>query len=225
MAFVGGTLNTLPSSGAISGTLGGESNQLYSTAGYSDGTDILGNNCGWAVAHSTSSGQQPRRIYSHDQEVPRLGSDFPMHHVLRAPIVPSSGQIRRDSLRRRDSSSTIGATSDSNKRARLRKSGRDPRVHDFVGEASPSEGAGQAGKDKSRLSDKNTHNDVERKYRMNLKDKIAELKAAVPSLQSASEGESDNGGESTSTPKFSKVCPRKGNFKFVDSNLIYREPS
>ncbi|KAM3484343.1 hypothetical protein MY8738_002335 [Beauveria namnaoensis] len=49
-----------------------------------------------------------------------------------------------------------------------------------------------------------THNDVERKYRTNLKDRIAELRAAVPALQAQlQDGESD-GGTLSSAPKVSK---------------------
>ncbi|KAM3509070.1 hypothetical protein MY11210_006486 [Beauveria gryllotalpidicola] len=50
--------------------------------------------------------------------------------------------------------------------------------------------------------DRTTHNDVERKYRTNLKDRIAELRAAVPALQAQHDGESD--GTSGSAPKVSK---------------------
>lgn len=204
----------------MSGTLGSDDNQLYSTAGYSDGTAMLSNGIGWAVANGTSSSQQPRGLYSHDQVAPGLGSDYSMHHILRAPVVPSNGQLRRDSLRRRGSASTIGASSDSSKRSRLRKSSRDPRLRGLVAEVSPIEATSQAEKDKSRSGDRTTHNDVERKYRMNLKDKIAELKAAVPSLQSASEGDSDNGGENSSTPKFSKVRPRQIALSVTDFNKV-----
>ncbi|KAM3503946.1 hypothetical protein MY10362_003891 [Beauveria mimosiformis] len=57
--------------------------------------------------------------------------------------------------------------------------------------------------------DRTTHNDVERKYRTNLKDRIAELRAAVPALQAQQhDGESDGGGggggASSSAPKVSK---------------------
>ncbi|KAM3480256.1 hypothetical protein MY5147_001321 [Beauveria neobassiana] len=60
-------------------------------------------------------------------------------------------------------------------------------------------GGGSGGGDRST-----THNDVERKYRTNLKDRIAELRAAVPALQAQlQDGESD-GGTSSSAPKVSK---------------------
>ncbi|KAI0004353.1 HLH-domain-containing protein [Xylariaceae sp. FL0662B] len=61
-------------------------------------------------------------------------------------------------------------------------------------------------KDKPKNSERAAHNDIERKYRTNLKDKIAELRDAVPSLRSIPE---DGDGESpTATsrtaPKVSK---------------------
>lgn len=47
---------------------------------------------------------------------------------------------------------------------------------------------------KPRSADRIAHNDVERKYRTNLKDKIAELRAAVPTLQaSGGDGDSEGG--------------------------------
>ncbi|KAM6481126.1 hypothetical protein HDV62DRAFT_98005 [Trichoderma sp. SZMC 28011] len=49
------------------------------------------------------------------------------------------------------------------------------------------------GKEKTKSADRMAHNDVERKYRTNLKDKITELRNAVPALQAATENEQDNG--------------------------------
>ncbi len=73
-------------------------------------------------------------------------------------------------------------------------------------------------RDRAKSGDRTTHNDVERKYRTNLKDKIAELRAAVPSLQGPMEGESDNGMPHQAAPKVSKVC-------FKDSEkLQYHSP-
>lgn len=45
--------------------------------------------------------------------------------------------------------------------------------------------------ERAKSGDRTTHNDVERKYRTNLKDRIAELRAAVPALQALQDGESD----------------------------------
>ncbi|RYO96125.1 hypothetical protein DL764_007529 [Monosporascus ibericus] len=58
-------------------------------------------------------------------------------------------------------------------------------------------------KEKPRSSDRAAHNDIERKYRTNLKDRIAELRDAIPSLRAIPE----DGDDMTSTrvaPKVSK---------------------
>lgn len=60
------------------------------------------------------------------------------------------------------------------------------------------------GKEKLKTGDRTAHNDIERKYRTNLKDKIAELRDAVPALQTISEtGEEDS--QPGSRAKVSKV--------------------
>ncbi|KAI1846164.1 hypothetical protein JX265_010542 [Neoarthrinium moseri] len=48
-------------------------------------------------------------------------------------------------------------------------------------------------KDKPRNSDRAAHNDIERKYRTNLKDRIADLREAIPSLRSIPEDYDDDG--------------------------------
>ncbi|RSM14587.1 hypothetical protein CEP52_001275 [Fusarium oligoseptatum] len=59
--------------------------------------------------------------------------------------------------------------------------------------------------DKMKSGDRTAHNDIERKYRTNLKDKIAELRNAVPALQSIPEDGIDEGeGNSQRAPKVSK---------------------
>ncbi|KAK3955605.1 helix-loop-helix DNA-binding domain-containing protein [Pseudoneurospora amorphoporcata] len=54
--------------------------------------------------------------------------------------------------------------------------------------------------------DRTAHNDIERKYRTNLKDKIAELREAVPALHSMSEtgNVEDDGSQNSRAPKVSK---------------------
>ncbi|OTB09674.1 hypothetical protein M426DRAFT_6937 [Hypoxylon sp. CI-4A] len=60
-------------------------------------------------------------------------------------------------------------------------------------------------KEKPRNSDRAAHNDIERKYRTNLKDKIAELRDAIPSLRSIPEDGDDNDASASRTaPKVSK---------------------
>ncbi|KAI5856694.1 HLH-domain-containing protein [Durotheca rogersii] len=61
-------------------------------------------------------------------------------------------------------------------------------------------------KEKPRNSDRAAHNDIERKYRTNLKDKIAELRDAIPSLRAIPEDgdDNENPGGSRTAPKVSK---------------------
>ena len=65
-------------------------------------------------------------------------------------------------------------------------------------------------KDKGKGGDRAAHNDIERKYRTNLKDRIAELKSAVPALQTISEeaGDEDEPSQPGRGPKVSKVRDR-----------------
>ncbi|KAI5467705.1 hypothetical protein BGZ63DRAFT_34016 [Mariannaea sp. PMI_226] len=63
-----------------------------------------------------------------------------------------------------------------------------------------STGPTEKGKEKAKSGDRTAHNDIERKYRTNLKDKIAELRDAVPALKSIPEdGEDDD--ESSANPQ------------------------
>jgi hypothetical protein len=50
-------------------------------------------------------------------------------------------------------------------------------------------------KDKLKSADRIAHNDIERKYRTNLKDKIAELRDAVPGLRTPEEGSTEGSGQ------------------------------
>ncbi|KAK4187187.1 hypothetical protein QBC35DRAFT_515631 [Podospora australis] len=53
--------------------------------------------------------------------------------------------------------------------------------------------------------DRTAHNDIERKYRTNLKDKISELRDAVPALRTIPEdGDEEDGTQPSRTPKVSK---------------------
>ncbi|KAJ4388316.1 hypothetical protein N0V85_007681 [Neurospora sp. IMI 360204] len=89
---------------------------------------------------------------------------------------------------------------------------RPPQKQGSISEKS-SEKMGMGGGDKNRkaeekhkVGDRMAHNDIERKYRTNLKDKIAELREAVPALHAISEagGEEDDGSHNSRAPKVSK---------------------
>ncbi|TQN72938.1 Sterol regulatory element-binding protein 1 [Colletotrichum shisoi] len=59
-------------------------------------------------------------------------------------------------------------------------------------------------KDKAKSGDRTAHNDIERKYRTNLKDRISELRDAVPSLRSIPE----EGGEDAEADSQSQRGPK-----------------
>ncbi|KAI0408334.1 helix-loop-helix DNA-binding domain-containing protein [Xylaria palmicola] len=65
---------------------------------------------------------------------------------------------------------------------------------------------GEKPKEKPRNSERAAHNDIERKYRTNLKDKIAELRDAIPSLRAIPEDDDPTSpaGSSRTAPKVSK---------------------
>jgi hypothetical protein len=54
-------------------------------------------------------------------------------------------------------------------------------------------GFGEKPKDKPRSSERAAHNDIERKYRTNLKDRIAELRDAIPTLRAIPEDVDETG--------------------------------
>jgi hypothetical protein len=65
---------------------------------------------------------------------------------------------------------------------------------------------GKAPEPHPKTGDRTAHNDIERKYRTNLKDKISELKNAVPALQTiAEDGDDEEPGQPGRAPKVSKV--------------------
>jgi hypothetical protein len=69
----------------------------------------------------------------------------------------------------------------------------------------------EKGKEKFKAGDRTAHNDIERKYRTNLKDKISELRDAVPALRTISEnGGDDDETQPSRSAKVSKVrcCSR-----------------
>ncbi|KAF3762009.1 hypothetical protein M406DRAFT_65051 [Cryphonectria parasitica EP155] len=87
-----------------------------------------------------------------------------------------------------------------------------PRLSRSTTEKSEGKGKGKEkegdddNKSKGKSGDRTAHNDIERKYRTNLKDKISELRDAVPALRTIQEGVVDEGEDNTpgNRPKVSK---------------------
>ncbi|PSR99094.1 helix-loop-helix DNA-binding domain-domain-containing protein [Coniella lustricola] len=77
---------------------------------------------------------------------------------------------------------------------------------DSKGKGKDKEADDEATKHKGKSGDRTAHNDIERKYRTNLKDKISELRDAVPALRTIQEGVVDEGDDNTpgNRPKVSK---------------------
>jgi hypothetical protein len=75
-------------------------------------------------------------------------------------------------------------------------------------------------RDKPKSADRLAHNDIERKYRTNLKDKIAELRDAVPTLRT--EEEESGEGSNQQQPKPSKVRIHLSNSHCALLTLVYR---
>ena len=69
--------------------------------------------------------------------------------------------------------------------------------------ANPAPAAADRPKDKPKSSDRAAHNDIERKYRTNLKDRISELRDAIPSLRPNPE-DPDDMTSARAAPKVSK---------------------
>jgi len=64
---------------------------------------------------------------------------------------------------------------------------------------------GEKGKEKLKMGERTAHNDIERKYRTNLKDRISELRDAVPVLRTiAEEGDDDEETQPSRAAKISK---------------------
>ncbi|OAA62680.1 Helix-loop-helix DNA-binding protein [Niveomyces insectorum RCEF 264] len=69
-------------------------------------------------------------------------------------------------------------------------------------------GKADKGKDKPKSADRTAHNDIERKYRTNLKDRIAELRDAVPALRTIHENDDDDDGQGEGEGEDSKEAGR-----------------
>jgi len=79
--------------------------------------------------------------------------------------------------------------------------GHPPRKHGSVSDKSREK---QENKEKPKAGDRTAHNDIEKKYRTNLKDRIAELRDAIPSLQTIAEDGDDDGSHPSRGAKVSK---------------------
>lgn len=99
---------------------------------------------------------------------------------------------------------TRDATGDS-KRAKAFKAGSALPSRPVTYRRTKSHESGAGAKDKPRSVDRIAHNDVERKYRTNLKDKIAELRDAVPALHPPQDATGAEQSRSQTAPKVSKV--------------------
>lgn len=96
--------------------------------------------------------------------------------------------------RNNSADTTASGLSQSNRdlKHKLPKNDTPPKTIPAKRPSTQSETSSSLGKDKTKSADRMAHNDVERKYRTNLKDKITELRNAVPALQQATEGEPES---------------------------------
>lgn len=92
-------------------------------------------------------------------------------------------------------------------RPRLSRTNTDRSATEDKGKGKETEMEDGDMKGKVKPGDRTAHNDIERKYRTNLKDRIAELRDAVPALRTMEEGVPEEGDSSApaSRPKVSKV--------------------
>ncbi|KAI0129638.1 helix-loop-helix DNA-binding domain-containing protein [Xylariales sp. AK1849] len=106
------------------------------------------------------------------QRPPSMDFTFDMHH---SPLSTSDAASNPPEPRRKNSYS------------------KTSRSNSFrSGQTTPNEVLDKP-KEKPRNSERAAHNDIERKYRTNLKDRIAELREAIPSLRSIPEDHDDDG--------------------------------
>ncbi|KPM42534.1 hypothetical protein AK830_g3975 [Neonectria ditissima] len=107
-------------------------------------------------------------------------------HSQNQTPTPADSSIRGTDIKREGSSNDGGSS------VALSSSGHFQRGNTAISDK---------GKEKLKAGDRTAHNDIERKYRTNLKDKIAELRDAVPALKSIPEDGEEDGGESSSNPQ------------------------
>jgi hypothetical protein len=151
---------------------------------------------------STSSWSSVPRLSP--DSVPSVDSSFPSHQasVERSPPRPNEQSAAAPQMSKGHSSSSSEAgdhTSSTNSREQIVKAGKK--------RAAPSAEFVKDGPEGSKIakrSKKVAHNTVEKRYRMNLNSKIAELRESVPSLRSIKTNlsdDEDNGGDNAAPSK------------------------
>lgn len=117
------------------------------------------------------------------------------------PASTSSQQTKSAATGKSRRASDTSDNSEAKKQTRRSSTATKTSVATGTSKKSPSTGPAP----KARSADRIAHNDVERKYRTNLKDKIAELRAAVPALQGVGGDVESEGGTVTPNQQASKV--------------------
>lgn len=146
-------------------------------------------------------GQQVHRQPQHGRQ-----TQGPASQTLQPPPKPKSPAQEQDSsaaqARQAQSSRPQGDAHDPTQP-------REPTVSEKGKNVSTQGGAeagGEKPKEKAKSGDRAAHNDIERKYRTNLKDRISELRDSVPALRAIPDGgEEEEGAASQRHPKVSKV--------------------
>lgn len=163
--------------------------------------------------YGITNSEAPRIVPSNAFRPPSSSSATASHPAARSDRLPPAFDSAGDIVRGHgdNSNDAISAVSMNNIRRAQASSSRSGRR----GSTSPSKDGGRSRKspiqqnstkqERARVGDRTTHNDVERKYRTNLKDRIAELRAAIPALQAQHDSDSDGTTTNPTAPKVSKV--------------------
>lgn len=163
--------------------------------------------------YGITNGEAPRIVPSNAFRPSSSSSTTATHPAARSdwhhPAFNTTGEIVPGHSDNNDAISAVPMNNIRRAQASSSRSGRR-------GSTSPSKDSGRSRKspiqqnttmkqERARVGDRTTHNDVERKYRTNLKDRIAELRAAIPALQAQHDSDSDGTTTNPTAPKVSKV--------------------